>query len=396
MVKQLFIRKIAYELLETLRSDMPLIQVVVGPRQVGKSWASQWIAESLGIKYFYLTADNPTPLSPDWIESQWNIALGSSDNQEVLLVIDEIQKIAGWSEIVKKLWDEAQRKKQKIKVLILGSSALLLQAGLTESLSGRFFLHKFQHWSYTECKAAFGWSINHWLTFGGYPGAAKFINEHEIWRRYISDSLIETVLARDVLQLQVVKKPALLRNLFGLVTTYPAQILSYNKMLGQLQDAGNTTTLAHYLKLLEGAFLVSGLELFSRGQIRKRGSSPKLVAWNNALINAPSTRNLSTLSTDPTWWGRVVENAVGACLLNQLNSFPWDITYWNDGTYEVDYVVSNQERIFAIEVKSGRTGKLSGLKKFKERYPKAKCLVVGADSLTLEYFFSNSVQNTLV
>ena len=167
-------------------------------------------------------------------------------------------------------------------------------------------------------------------------------------------------------------------------------------MLGQLQDAGNTTTLAHYLRLLESAFLVSGLELFSRGQIKKRGSSPKLVAWNNALINAPSTRDLSTLSTDSTWWGRIVENGVGAYLLNQLNSFPWDITYWNDGTYEVDYVVSNQEKIFAIEVKSGRTGKLGGLKKFKERYPKAEYLVIGADSLTLEYFFSNSVQSILV
>jgi predicted AAA+ superfamily ATPase len=308
----------------------------------------------------------------------------------VVLVLDEIQKVRRWSESLKLLWDRTQQEGKDIRPLVLGSSALLLQEGLTESLAGRFFLTRCPHWSFGECLAAFGWDLRTWLYFGGYPGAAFFANDEQQWKRYVTDSLIETVLARDVLQMQKIAKPTLLRHLFALSASFPAQIFSYNKMLGQLQDAGNTTTLAHYLKLLESAFLVSGIELFSRGQARKRGSSPKLILWNNALINALSSRTFQEAVGDTSWWGRLTENAVGAHFSNGLSGTSYTLTYWRDGDKEVDFVVVKGPSIWAIEVKSGRSGKMSGMERFRAKYPRAKSLVVGGTGISLEKFFSES------
>lgn len=201
------------------------------------------------------------------------------------------------------------------------------------------------------------------------------------------------MVSRDVLQLQTVNKPALLRHLFALSATFPAQILSYTKMRGQLQDAGNTTTLAHYLGLLEGAFLASGLELFSRGKVRQRGSSPKLILWNNALINATSLRSFAEARRDGSWWGRLVENAVGAHLLNELQGPQWSVTYWRDGIREVDFVVSHGNDVWAIEVKSGRSGRTGGIEAFRKAYPKARTWLFGADGVKLEEFFSRPARS---
>jgi predicted AAA+ superfamily ATPase len=234
------------------------------------------------------------------------------------------------------------------------------------------------------------------LIFGGYPGAASFTENESTWKRYITDSLIETVLARDVLQMSKIAKPVLLRHLFALAATLPAQFVSYTKMLGQLHDAGNTTTLAHYLKLLESAFLASGLELFSRGKQRKRGSSPKLVLWNNALVNALSTRTYTDALGDTIWWGRLVENAVGAHLCNSLPLVEYEITYWREGNHEVDFVVARGRDVWAIEVKSGRSGKASGLTRFRDRYPQARALLVGGQGIPLEAFFNRDAGSWLV
>ena len=366
------------------------VQVLIGPRQVGKTTAAQQLAKRLGWPQVYAAADAPLPPGPEWIETQWQLARTRppARGQKTLLVLDEVQKARGWSETVKRLWDEECRTGGRVQPVLLGSSALLVQRGLTESLAGRFFLHRCPHWSWPECRVAFGWTLADWLWFGGYPGAAALADDETAWKRYVADSLIETVLSRDVLQLQPVNKPALLRHLFALAATYPAQMLSYNKMLGQLQDAGNTTTLAGYLRLLETAFLVSGLELFSKGQVRKRGSSPKLVLWNNALVNALSLRSRREAQTDGAWQGRLVENAVGAHLLNGLSGPDWSVTYWRDGDYEVDYVVAHGTQIWALEVKSGRPGRLTGMGYFREKYPKAKAWVIGAEGVKLEDFFS--------
>lgn len=303
-------------------------------------------------------------------------------------MLDEIQKVRGWSEVVKRLWDAERAASGPVRPLLLGSSALLLQKGLTESLSGRFFLHRFTHWTWPECREAFGWDLHHWIFFGGYPGAADLVNDEPKWRRYVTDSLIETVLSRDVLQLQTVNKPALLRHLFALAATCPAQIVSYTKMLGQLLDAGNTTTLAHYLTLLQSAFLASGLEAFSHGKIRKRGSSPKLILWNNALINATSLRSFDESQRDGAWWGRLVENSVGAHLLNGLQGPQWNVSYWREGDLEVDFVVTHGASVWAVEVKSGRGGKTRGIEAFRRHYPDSKTWILGTDGLPLEEFFA--------
>ncbi len=349
---------------------------------------SRRIEGSLGIPSVYATADSPTPLDAAWIETQWRRAAAAAPKKgPVLLILDEIQKVRGWSETLKLLW-ENRAAGPEFRVLILGSSSLLVQEDLTESLAGRFFLHRCTHWGYPECRAAFGWSLEQWIFFGGYPGAAAFMSDETSWKRYITDSLIETVLARDVLQMAKITKPVLLRHLFALAAALPAQIVSYTKMLGQLQDAGNTTTLAHYLRILETAFLAGGLELFSRGVQRKRGSSPKLVLWNNALVNALSTRFFADAIADTAWWGRLVENAVGAHLCNSLTPVEYSLTYWRKGTLEVDYVVARGLKLWAIEVKSGRSGKASGLDAFKSRYPRAKALMVGGSGIPLVEFFN--------
>jgi uncharacterized protein len=301
-----FERALAPILVGELKKQQPVFQVMTGPRQVGKTTIAHQVMDKLPFASIYASADSPLPPGPEWIDTQWRRAEVETDRSgnPVLLVLDEVQKVRGWSESLKSRWDAAIRQARDIRLLVLGSSALMIQAGLSESLAGRFFLHRCGHWTFSECEDAFGWDLPRWLFFGGYPGAAVFSDDEEKWKRYVTDSLIETVLARDVLQLQKITKPTLMRHLFALAATFPAQILSYNKMLGQLQDVGNTTTLANYLRLLETAFLVSGLELFSRGSVRKRGSSPKLLLWNNALVNSLSTRSFEESVADASWWGR--------------------------------------------------------------------------------------------
>jgi predicted AAA+ superfamily ATPase len=389
-----FERNLVVELTTACRRNPSLIQVIAGPRQVGKTTAAEQLVQSLNWPHVWAAADLPLPPGPEWIETQWQLArtLEPDSGQKALLVLDEIQKVQGWSEVVKNLWDEEKRLRGKVLPVLLGSSALLVQKGLTESLSGRFFLHRCPHWTWPECRKAFRWSLPQWIYFGGYPGAAPLAEDESAWKRYVADSLIETVLSRDVLLLQPVTKPALLRHLFALAAAYPAQILSYNKMLGQLQDAGNTTTLANYLRLLETAYLVSGLEIFSKGKVRQRASSPKLALWNNALINALSLQTRKQAAADGGWWGRLVENAVGAHLLNGLQGPDWSVTYWRDGDAEVDFVVAHGARVWALEVKSGRPGKMSGITAFRKKYPKAKVWIVGSGGIRLEDFFSREAR----
>ena len=382
-------RNVVENILDLIKKAPFLLQIIIGPRQVGKTTAVAQVVESLGWPTVVATADAPRPPDAAWIEEQWNHAKEEEKKSRgpILLVLDEIQKVEGWSEVVKRLWDEEKASGGKLRVILLGSSSLLMQKGMTESLAGRFYLHRCMHWTFEECHHAFGWDLNKWFFFGGYPGPATLIHDEKIWKNYINDSLIETVLARDVMQLQTVSKPILLRNLFGFATAFPAQIFSYNKMLGQLTDAGNTTTLATYLKLLETAFLVSGLEKFSRGKVRQRGSSPKLILWNNALVNAFDQHSYEQMQQDPIWRGRLIENAVGASFLNSLTTSNQSLTYWRDGNDEVDFVLTIGQQIWAIEVKSGLPRKISGLTAFKKAYPKAKSFLIGSHGVPLEEFF---------
>ena len=371
------------------------IQVVAGPRQVGKSTLVQQVAEEIAPKVRNVSADEPTLRGAEWIAQQWEAArvdAREGGTQGAVLALDEIQKIHGWSETVKRLWDEDTRKRVPLKVVLLGSAPLLIAHGMSESLAGRFELLSLRHWSFAEMQAAFGFGLDEYLYFGGYPGAASLIGEPERWRRYIADSLIETSVARDVLLLTRVDKPALLRRLFDLACRYSGQILSYTKMLGQLQDAGNTTTLAHYLDLLAGAGLVCGMQKFAGDDARSRGSSPKLQVLNTALMSVASGLSFDDARADREFWGRLTESAVGAHLTNAAATGECEVFYWRERNREVDFIVKAGRRIVAIEVKSGRAREMpAGMAAFAELFKPKRMLLVGGDGIRVEDFLARSV-----
>jgi hypothetical protein len=387
-----FVRPHAKELRKRLAEPRRFIQAITGPRQSGKTTLVRGIAESLGAPVRYASADEPTLRERSWIAEQWEAArLEAKEARRggALLVLDEVQKVPGWSETVKRLWDEDTRAKRPLKVVVLGSAPLLVQRGLTESLAGRFEVLRLPHWSYAEMREAFGFSLDEFVFYGGYPGAAGLIKEPERWARYVVDSLIETTISRDVLLLTRVDKPALLRRLFDLGCRYSGQILSYTKMLGQLQDAGNSTTLAHYLDLLAGAGMLAGLQKFAGGAARSRGSIPKLQVLNTALMTAQSKLSLEEARADREFWGRLVESAAGAHLANAAAAGECELFYWRERNREVDLVARAGRTLTAIEVKSGRRREaLAGMDAFAEAFKGARRLLVGGDGITLEEFLA--------
>lgn len=339
-----------------IKEPRKFIQIIFGPRQVGKTTMVTQLLEQLSIPNLHESADAISATNSTWLAQVWESArlrLKASGAAEFLLVIDEIQKIDNWSEVVKQQWDKDTRENTNIKVILLGSSRLLIQKGLTESLAGRFETLYLGHWSYAEMQEAFGWSIEQYVYFGGYPGSASLINDEERWKNYVKDSLIETSISKDILMLTRVDKPALLKQLFEIGCLYSGQILSYTKILGQLQDAGNTTTLANYLRLLSDSGLLGGLEKYAGNIIRKRGSSPKFQVYNNALITAQSDYSYEKAIIDPELWGRLVESSVGTHLLNHSVSERYNLNYWREGKHEVDFVLEKGDKVIGLEVKSG-------------------------------------------
>ncbi len=368
------------------------MHIVAGPRQVGKTTLALHVAAACGLPHHIASADEPTLRDSAWIEVQWETArllARQTDSRGALLVLDEIQKAANWSEVVKRLWDEDTRRGCPLKVMLLGSAPLLIERGLTESLAGRFEVLRLPHWSFPEMREAFGWTLDEYIFYGAYPGAAPLTKQPKRWARYIRDALIETTISRDVLLMSRIDKPALLRRLFELGCAYSGQILSYAKMTGQLQDAGNTTTLAHYLDLLAGAGMLVGLQKYSGGAVRRKSSSPKLQVFNMALIGAQSGRTLEEARTDLPFWGRLVESAVGAHLANAAMTGDIELYYWRERNREVDFVVRTKRNLIAIEVKSGtRRQGLPGLTAFEQTFGPARKLLVGGDGLPLETFLS--------
>ena len=387
-------------LLKRLSGPRRFIQVLTGPRQTGKTTLARQLMADLAMESHYASADEPTLKDLSWLEQQWEVARTRAKKgkrkKKTLLILDEIQKITDWSEPVKRLWDDDAFNSLPLHVVILGSSQLLLQKGLTESLAGRFEVIPITHWSFGEMKEAFGWDSDQYIYFGGYPGAAELIDDHQRWSRYIIDSLIETTVSRDILLMARVDKPALLRRLFELSCTYSGQVLSYQKMLGQLQDAGNTTTLAHYLNLLEGAGLVTGLQKYAGQRVRQRGSSPKLQVLNTALMTAPSVRSFKDVKQDTDFWGRLVESAVGATLANGLKGKSVDLFYWSGRNREVDFVLSRGKNLVAIEVKSGRRKTaLPGIEAFSKEFNVKRKILVGAQGIELEEFLLTPLEEWL-
>jgi len=391
-VAEPFLRPQGAELARRLGEPRRYIQVVAGARQVGKTTLVQQVTEGLTVPVRFASADEPTLRGADWIAQQWEAARLSSGPRGAVLVLDEVQKAVGWSESVKRLWDEDTRAKRPVKVVLLGSAPLLVQQGLTESLAGRFEILRLPHWSLAEMREAFDFTVNQFLYFGGYPGAAPLASEPERWRRYILDSLVETTIARDVLLLTRVDKPALLRRMFELGCRYSGQVLSYTKMLGQLHDAGNTTTLAHYLELLGGAGLLTGLSKFARGPARHKGSSPKLQVLNTALMTAQSGLSFAEAKEERRFWGRLVESAIGAHLANAAAVDECELFYWRERNREVDFVTRAGRALTAIEVKSGPGREtLPGLVSFAESFKPVRQLLVGGDGIPVEEFLLKSV-----
>ncbi|MDZ4805191.1 MAG: AAA family ATPase [Candidatus Eisenbacteria bacterium] len=373
------------------------IQAIIGPRQVGKTTMIRQLLERMNLPHHFATADTPNAVGPDWISQQWaeatKLVVGGTP---AVLVLDEVQKVSQWSESVKLHWDEDTWRERPLHVVVTGSSLLLIHSGLTESLAGRFELLRMPHWSFREMKEAFGWHLEKYIYFGGFPGSEGKTDDIARWKQFIQDSMIEPMIGRDVLLTTRVAKPALLRRLVGLACEHSGQALSYTKMLGQLQNFGNSTTMAHYLDLLAGVGMVSGLRKFSIDRARQRGSSPKLQVWNTALQSAFSSYTFETARQDPVYWGRLVESAVGTHLLNTLWGSTGEVFYWADGKWEVDFVLHRLGKTAAIEVKTGRVDRPApGLTAFTAKYPAASVRQVGPDPANLEAFFSSGLSDLL-
>lgn len=394
--KNAYKRPTCQTLLGRLGETRRFIQVLAGPRQVGKTTIARQALEALGIPSHYASADEPVVKDRLWVEQQWEAARrfvsGPAHEPAAVLVLDEIQKIPGWSEIIKFLWDQDTDKRIPLHVVVLGSAPLLVQGGLSESLAGRFEIIPVTHWSLSEMKAAFGWNLDQYIFYGGYPGSASLIQDHHRWRQYILESLVEATISKDILQMQRVDRPALLKRLFELGCHYSGQVLSLTKILGQLQDRGNTTTLAHYLDMLRGCGLLEGLQKYAGQEVRQRASSPKFQVHNNALMSALEEEGLDTARANPDYWGRLVESAVGVHLVNSARVWPLRVSYWQNVNQEVDFVVTKGKKLIAIEVKSTcRKTSVPGIEAFARHFNVQKKLLVGGQGIPLEEFLTTDV-----
>ncbi len=364
-------------LTDSIKSHPDLIQVIIGPRQVGKTTGVlEYLKTQDSLTTRYVSADGEVSRPGSWLEEQWLLlqfdSIGPNGN-EGLLVIDEIQKVENWSETAKKLWDQQKRTGTKIKLILLGSSSLEIQKGLSESLTGRFKLHTVHHWNLDESHRGYDLDLEKFLVFGGYPGSYTFIKDKVSWLQYVNESIVNTVIGRDILSLNRVKSPSLFKQTFYLACSYGAQEISYNKLLGQLQDKGNVELIKHYLELFEGAFLLKQLFKYSNKKTLSRSSSPKILPLAPSLYSITLDADLNSEHR-----GRAFEIAVGC----ELIRLPGQLFYWREGPFEVDYVYKFGQNVFAIEVKSNRKRNQKSLTEFKTKFPGSKTMIVTPDSFS--------------
>ena len=378
-------------IIERIREPRKFIQVVMGPRQVGKTTVVKQVLKALEneIPHLMFFADNVPATQNSWISDCWSTArarLKLEGNKEMILVIDEIQKLRAWSEVVKKEWDNDTFSDINLKVVLLGSSRVMLQKGLADSPAGRFETIKMTHWSYTEMRDAFDMSLDKYIYYGGYPGAISLIKDSDRWGNYIRDSIIDATINKDILYDTVIGKPALLRQTFELGAYYSGQIISLTKIAGSLQDAGNTTTLSGYLNVLKDSGLLANIQKFSIDKARQRASIPKFQVFNSALRNVYSEYSFPEAMRYPQVWGRLFESAIGAHLVSEALKGNYEVYYWRDGDLEVDYILKKDNKIVAIEVKSNSDTTNKGLTGFRERYKPYNSIVVGKGGMDAELF----------
>lgn len=385
-------KRAEYQIVKSrLEETRRFIQVIMGARQVGKSTVVKQVLQDLKEPYSFFSADNVPASNSTWISNCWAgvRSLKESNGWEsVVLVIDEIQKINNWSEAVKKEWDDDTFHDRSIKVLLLGSSRVLLEKGLSESLAGRFEEIRMSHWSYAEMRECFGWSLDRYLFYGGYPGAASLIDDEDRFLQYVQSAIIEATINKDILMDTPIGKPALLRQTFELGAAYSGELLSLNKMLGSLQDAGNTATLAGYINLLGESGLVCGLQKFSIDTARRKASIPKLQVYNNALKTVYSPLSFNRAIADRAAWGRIFESGIGAYLVSQAFVHRFEVFYWRDRSYEVDFVLRKKGSVIAIEVKSNAEKRSEGLDKFRQMFNPTAAFIVGDGGISAEEFLS--------
>lgn len=380
---------------ERLKEPRKFIQVVMGARQIGKSTVVKQVLQDLDMPYRLFSADNVPATNNAWISDCWAAARSLKESRGwecVVLVIDEIQKIANWSEAVKKEWDDDTFHGRNIKVLLLGSSRVLLEKGLSESLAGRFEEIRMSHWRYREMQECFGFSLDQYMFYGGYPGAATLIGDEDRFGQYIQSAIIEATINKDILMDTPISKPALLRQTFELGAAYSGELLSLNKMLGSLQDAGNTVTLAGYINLLDESGLLCGLQKFSIDMARRRASIPKLQVYNNALKMVYSPLTFEQVILNRKAWGRIFESAIGAYLVNQAFVHRFEVFYWRERDDEVDFVLRKKGAVVAIEVKSNAEKRTEGLDKFRKLFHPQTAFIVGDGGISVEDFLSMDVR----
>lgn len=384
------------EVFDRMNEPRKFIQVLAGPRQVGKSTLIDQVLAECQIPHYLYNADGVDENDTDWIRRIWESTRTLMDTRqqtEAVLVIDEIHKIKRWSEIVKREWDADTRGKRQLKLFILGSSRLMLRKGLTESLAGRFELIRLGHWTLQEMEDAFGWTLDEWIYYGGYPGSASLIKDMRRWKKYIKESLVAPAIEKDIILTSNIYKPALMKQLFELGCTYSAELLSLTKALGQLQDAGNVTTLSSYLEILNQCNLLAGLQKYANDEARRYQSVPKYQVYNNALLTAYKGTSYEKDRIDPQIWGRWVESAVGVYLLGGAEEGSYNVYYWRERSNEVDFIIVRQREVIALEIKSGRRGMNSGLPKFCELFQPKHALVIGTDGIPFDDFFRMKIED---
>lgn len=378
-----------------LEENRRFIQVVMGPRQVGKSTVVKQVLKELDIPYQMFSADNVPATNSGWIANCWEATRSLQKNkgyEGIVLVIDEIQKITNWSEAVKKEWDNDTFHDRNIKVLLLGSSRVLLEKGLSESLAGRFEEIRMSHWSYTEMKECFGFTLDQYIYYGGYPGAATLINDADRYQQYIQSGIVDATINKDILMDTPISKPALLRQTFELGSAYSGQLLSLNKMLGALQDAGNTATLAGYIHLLDESGLLCGLQKYSIDTARRKASIPKLQVYNNALKMIYNPLTFEEAITNRQAWGHIFESAIGAYLVSQSFVHRFEVFYWRERNDEVDFILRKKGSVIAIEIKSNAEKQTCGLESFKKLFSPKTAFIVGDGGISAEEFLSMEIR----
>jgi len=366
-------------LLERLDEPAPgRIQLLTGPRQVGKTTLLLDLAAHYGDRGLYAAADAPEAGVPGYWERFWAEAEAKARNGTSVVFLDEIHLVPNWSAWLKGYWDRFRRRHLPIHIVATGSSALRVTAGLRESLAGRFERIVFAHWTAGALAKTFNMSIldaaRRAVFFGTYPGAWALTHDQARWRAYIRDAIIDPAIGRDVLALGQVRRPALLRQVFAVAAGSPAEIVSLQKIQGRLADRGALETVAHYLELLQDAYLVAPLEKFAKRAVRRRAAPPKLVTLNNALLSAMHPDGPPDEQRDAPRFGAWIENA---CLASAVNRGQ-RVTYWREEPLAVDGVLEGSWGTWAIEIKSARfdSRDLTGLLEFCKRHPAFRPLVV--------------------